>query len=188
MRASSYSSPILSLFLTLVALFNSTGGDKATAQEVMREPIPIRDARPYNLLFLQFVPETGDVLPARTNRYDLQLDLINNLLIPATNMGAQATVVEDNEYQRLRFAWRCGVGKGTEVGVFVPLLWRNGGVMDGIIKTYHHLTGLVDNSNDVPNGRDYYGMYHSRLELIEANGRAVVNQGNAFGLGRPSLR
>lgn len=39
-------------------------------------PIPIRDARPYNMLFLQFVPETGDILPLRANRFDIQLDLI----------------------------------------------------------------------------------------------------------------
>jgi len=153
----------------------------APSLSASRGPIPIRDARPYNLLFLQFVPETGDVLPVRSNRYDLQLDLINNLLIPTVGTGS--TVVEDNEYQRLRFAWRRGLGKQTEIGVFVPLMWRNGGILDGIIKAYHHLTGLTDNSDDVPQGRDHYGMYHSHLEIINASGQTLVNQGNAFGLG-----
>ncbi len=46
-------------------------------------PIPIRDSRPFNLLFLQFTPESGDVLTKNSNRYDLQLDVINNLQIPA---------------------------------------------------------------------------------------------------------
>jgi len=77
------------------------------AYVMLRVPIPIRDARPYNLLFLQFVPESGDVLASRKNCFDLQLDLINNLLIPEPGLGA--SVVEDNEYQRLRFAWRRGL-------------------------------------------------------------------------------
>lgn len=185
--------------LVFVGVLMAMGGVLALAQsgadtpafDASRGPIPIRDARPYNLLYLQFVPETGDVLRGGANRYDLQLDLINNLLIPVIPViprgSTGSTVVEDNEYQRLRFAWRRGVGKQTEVGVFVPLVWRNGGILDGIIKAYHHLTGLIDDSNDVPLGRDHYGMYHSHLELIDASGRTLVNQGNAFGLGETIL-
>jgi hypothetical protein len=151
----------------------------------LRGPIPIRDARPYNLLFLQFTPETGGILKAGTSRYDLQLDLTNNLLIPDPNLGA--TVVEQNEYQRLRFAWKHGVGKRTEIGVSVPLLWRNGGILDGIITFYHHLLGFADNAQDVPLGRDHYPPYQSHLEIIDANGHTLVNQGNAFGLGETVL-
>ena len=127
------------------------------------------------------MPETGDILSLRTNRFDLQLDLINNLLIPDPRLGAR--VVEDNEYQRLRFAWKHGLSKQTEVGVFVPLVWRNGGILDGIMKAYHHLTGLLDDSDDVPLGRDHYPMYRSNREIIDASGRVLVDQGNAFGLG-----
>jgi hypothetical protein len=151
------------------------------AYHTPRGPIPIRDARPLNLLFLQFVPETADVLPTRANRYDLQLDLINNMLIPDPRLGA--TVVEDNEYQRVRFAWRRGLGRGTEIGVFVPILWRNGGILDGIITAYHHLVGLPANADDVPLGRDHYPQYRSLLQIVDASGNVLVDQGNAFGLG-----
>lgn len=170
---------LLGCSLPQAAHSQNTGYDSAL-QEV-RGPIPIRDARPYNLLFLQFVPESGDVLAPRANRFDLQLDLINNLLIPNPNLGA--TVVEDNEYQRLRVGWRRGLGKQTELGVFVPLEWRNGGILDGIISAYHHLVGLSDDAQDVPLGSDHYPPYQSRLEIINASGQVLVNQGNAFGLG-----
>lgn len=153
---------------------------------VFRGPIPIRDARPYNLLFLQFVPETADTLPRHTNRFDFQLDIINNTLIPDPNLGAK--VVEDNEYQRLRMAWRRGLDSRTEIDLFVPVEWRNGGVLDGIIKAYHHLVGLKANSEDVPLGRDHYPLYESKLELHDtSNGREVVNQGNGFGLGETMI-
>ena len=72
-----------------------------------RGPISVRDARPYNLLFLQFLPESGDVLPTHANAYSLQLEVINNLLAPAA--GGQAQVREDNEYQRLLFTWKRGL-------------------------------------------------------------------------------
>lgn len=150
------------------------------AYAVPQGPIPMRDARPFNLLFLQFTPETADLLP-RGDRYDLQIDLINNLLIPDPSLGP--TVVEQNEYQRLKFAWRHGVGRQTEIELLVPLLWRNGGIMDDLITFYHHLTGLADNAQDVPLGRDHYPRYQSHLQLVDGQGRVLINQGNAFGLG-----
>lgn len=146
-----------------------------------RGPIPIRDARPYNLLFLQFLPESAETLPTGRDRYDLQIDLINNMLIPDPTPGI--VVTEDNEYQRLRFAWRRGLNARTELGLFVPLLWRNGGILDGIIKAFHHLVGLPANADDVPLGRDHYPLYRSKLQLFDAQGRTVVDQGNAFGPG-----
>jgi hypothetical protein len=151
------------------------------AYATFRGPIPIRDARPYNLLFLQFIPETADTLPRHTDRYGLQLDVINNTLIPDPALGAQ--VVEDNEYQRLRLSWRRGLDNRTELGVFASLEWRNGGVLDGIIKAYHHLLGLPANAEDVPLGRDHFPLYESKLELNDSTGKEIVNQGNAFGLG-----
>jgi len=146
-----------------------------------RGPIPIRDALPFNLLFLQFVPENPDTLRARASRYDLQLDLISNLLIPDPRLGA--TVDIHNEYQRLRFGWRYGLDARTEVGVLAPLEWRDGGILGGIISAYHHLTGLADNSIDSPLGGDSYPDYESKFLVVDANGKTLVDQGNAFGLG-----
>ena len=68
---------------------------------------------------------------ACANAYDLQLDVIKNLLIPDPALGA--AVVQDNEYQRFRLGWRRGPGKNTEIGVLLALEWRNGGFLDPII-------------------------------------------------------
>ncbi len=155
------------------------------AETEERAPLSIRDMRPYNLLFLQFMPETGDTLPLGAKTFALQLDVANNLLIPSPAYGA--TVVEDNEYQRLSVTWRWGIGRNTELGLFVPILWRNGGFLDPILRAYHRLFGLQGNGPDDPAGRDAYPMYRSILLIQDANGKTLVDQGNAFGLGETSL-
>jgi hypothetical protein len=178
------------LVLGLVCL---TAGRTISAQEAADSPasygalgpIPVRNRRLYNLLFLQFTPETGDILLRRAERFDLQLDVANNLLVPSPSSGA--TVVEDNEVQRLGFTWRRGIGHGTEVGVESALLWRNGGMLDGILGAYHRLTGLVGDGPDNPAGRDGYRQYRSLLLLQDAQGNTLVNQGSAFGLGETTL-
>ncbi len=154
-----------------------------------RGPLAIRDARPYNLLFLQFMPESADVLPARANVYGLQLDVINNLLIPAgfVNGQAGASVREDNEYQRLTLSWRRGVGRGLELAVYAPLQWRNGGFLDSILSGYHRLAGLPGNGTDNPAGRDNIRQFQSVLQIVDATGQTRVNQGNAFGLGETNV-
>ena len=116
-----------------------------------RGPIPIRNMRPCNLLFLQFLPDSGDALAAGKSRFRLQLDVANNMLIPRPRYGA--TVIEDNEYQRLSFEWRRGVGRGTEASVNVPILWRNGGFTDAMIQAYHDLIGFSARQPATPLGR-----------------------------------
>jgi Protein of unknown function (DUF3187) len=145
----------------------------------------MRDGRPFNLMFLQFVPESPDVLKRNTNRYDLQLDMINNMQIPAPNGGS--TVIEDNEYERLRFSWRHGLPGNTEFAMYVPIVWRSAGFMDAIIDAYHHLVSLPANSLDVPAGRGSYPEYRSQLVVIDATGNVLVNAGNGFGFGETLL-
>ncbi len=155
-----------------------------------RGPLAIRDARPYNLLFLQFMPETSDVLPVRANTVGLQLDVINNLLIPAkdlVNGQTGASVREDNEYQRLMLSWRRGLGHGLELAVYAPLEWRNGGFLDSILSGYHRLVGLSGNGIDNPAGRDGIPQFQSALQIVDATGQTRVNQGNAFGLGETNV-
>lgn len=150
-----------------------------------RGPIAIRNQRPYNLLFLQFTPESADILPARADRYVFQLDIANNLLIPAAGSGSK--VIEDNETQRLHLDWRHGLGHGTEFAVFLPVVWRNGGVLDDILSFYHRISGLPGNAEDNPAGRNNLPKYQSILSIVDSNGKTLLNRGNAFGLGEVSL-
>ncbi len=152
---------------------------RAFSQVPFSGPIPLRDPAPFNLLFLQFQPQGADVLHSGQSSYRLQLDLINNLLIPAPT---GASVVIDNEYQRFTLTWHRGLGHQTELQIQTGLLWRNGGILDGIITFYHHLTGLPADAIDDPLGRDHWPQYRSKLQVVDPAGRVIVNQGNGFGL------
>lgn len=180
--------PLLFGLLCLPGLLPSAQAQTVTenpAYNAPRGPITLRNMRPYNLLFLQFIPESADTLPTGKNRYGLQLDVANNLLIPSATQGIR--VVEDNEIQRLTLSWRRGVAPDTEFGVFVPVLWRNGGFLDSILSAYHRLFGLQGNSSDNPAGRRNEPEFRSLLQLTDSNGNLLVNQGNAFGFGEVSL-
>ena len=154
------------------------------AYHAARGPLPLRDLRPYNLLFLQFAPESGEILSRGKTRYALQFDVANNLLAPAVRNGVR--VYEDNEYQRLLATWRQGIGRDTELAVSVPLLWRNAGVLDGLLNAYHRLAGIRGNADD-PIRRTNRPQNQSHLVLQDAAGNLLVNQGNGFGLGETSL-
>lgn len=146
----------------------------ATAQtvEAMDGPIPIRDARPFNLLYLQFLPETPDILPARGRIARAQLDIIDNLygVIPQR----ESIVQEQSEYQRITGAWRWGIGGRTELALVVPILWRDAGLVSGVLNAYHHLLGVPTPP---------MGPYHTTELVISPDGTPLVNQHNAFGLG-----
>ncbi len=155
-----------------------------TAQNENRGPISIRNAGPFNLLFLQFVPESTDVESLHHERFGLQFDIINNLLVPAVSTSS---VLEDNEYQRLTMSWKKGLRNNSEISIFVPILWRNGGILDGILSSWHSLFGISGNADDDPAGRDSHPKYSSILRMIDSNGKTLVNQANGFGLGDISL-
>ncbi len=147
--------------------------------------IPIRNMRPYNMLFLQMQPEPPDVLSLRHSRVRIQLDIANNLLAP---LGSQGSFVEeDNEVQALRFTGALGAGHNWELAAGIALLWRNGGMLDPILSFWHRLFGIPADGEDVPLGRTHYGDFHSVLILRDPAGKVLVNAGNAFGVGDLSV-
>ena len=115
-----------------------------------RGPIPIRNGRAFNQLALQFAPESPVVLRAGDSRLGVQVDLFNNLLVPSPR---GAVVREDYEEQRLTVSWREGIGRETEVEVFLPVRYRNGGFMDQLLRVWHRLLAhgagdLADRNRD----------------------------------------
>jgi hypothetical protein len=145
-----------------------------------RGPLEIRNPRTYNLLFLQFMPQTPDVLKEGASVHGLKLDVINNMLMPRPSN--RVTVIEDHEVQRLAYTWRRGLGRGMEVSIRAPLLYRNGGVLDEMINAWHaffHTKTSIDNRRLRENVRPYASV----IALADASGAQFTSQGNALGLG-----
>lgn len=145
-------------------------------------PLPVRNGRTYQTLFLQFLPEPPSVRAKDGNIFDLQLDIASNLLLREGPNGEQS--IEDHEMQRLRFGWRKRLGSKVEFGAFLPLVWRNGGFLDEAIQAWHRLFRL-------PGEREPGGLlprnHQARLLLRDSTGKTLVNGGAAFGPGDLTL-
>lgn len=150
-----------------------------------RGPLPVENLRPYQSIFLHLSPETPTTLRRGQRRYGLQLDVANNLLIPNTGANG-ARVEEDFEVQRLRFSYSRGLKGGLEAGVMLPIVARNGGILDGPIELYHRLLGLGGNGEDNPQGRSNIDRGRSVLFFQDADGNGV-DEGSAFGIGDVSF-
>jgi len=155
----------------------------AHAQSQWNGPLPAENARPFNQIFLHLPPANPDVLSVGRSAIGVQLDIANNLLIPAPD---GATVEEDFETQRGLLNYRRGLGRDFEARVDAQLIARNGGILDGFIQGYHNVFGLEGNGKDVPFGRGNIDDGRSVFTFQDANGRGI-NQGNAFGLGDTTL-
>jgi hypothetical protein len=175
----------LSLFAQIPA--NSQGYAENPAYRNFRDPLQIRNMRPYQTVFLQFMPESPRTLRPGLNRFNLQLDVANNMLAPAP--GGGPIVAEDNEEQRVLLSWRYGVrfAGGSEVGVFVPVKWRNGGFLDEILRVWHRILGTSVSNKDNPAGRESFPNYQSVLRVTDGSGNNLVNAGSAFGVGDLSV-
>ena len=156
----------------------------ARAQSQWNGPLPAENARPLNQIFLHLPPTNPDVLAKNQSALGVQLDIANNLLIPAATAGA--SVEEDFGTQRLMLNYRRGLGRDLETRLDAQLVARNGGVLDGFIQNYHDLFGLEGNGEDVPFGRGNIAKGRSVFAFSDASGRGV-NEGDAFGLGDTTL-
>ena len=147
-------------------------------------PADLRNQRPYALLFLTFAPETARVLPRGRQVFALQLDVANDLLIPArTPQLGIPFVEEDAETQRLGLTERLGLGGRLEVAGFLPVIARDGGALDPIIEAYHRAAGFANSTVDTLTGRTDIPDYRSVVRLLRPDGSVEVDAGHALGLG-----
>jgi hypothetical protein len=153
----------------------------AKTNDEWQGPLPLENERPLQAIFLHLPAENPDVLPRGALRLGAQLDVANNLLIPAPGPNGE-TVTEDFETQRLKVTWRRGLGHGLEFGVGTNLTARDSGLIDAPIEWYHHLLGLAGKGKDDPAGRDNIPRWRSIFAFQNALGQGV-NEGSALGLG-----
>ncbi len=146
-----------------------------------RGPLEVENERPLQAAFLFARPQAPDVLGRGQRKLGLQLDVANDLLIPRAS-PAGARVEEDFETQKLRLGYARGLGSKAEVEFETRLLARNGGILDGLLESYHRLLGLPGVGLDNPRGRSAIPNGRSVFFFRDAQGNGI-NEGSAFGLG-----
>lgn len=106
----------------------------ANAQDF--SPLPVRNFRPYSLLFLRFVPDPGTLRQGQ-RRLDLALIAANSAnFVPTTLFNPK--LEENIETDRLDIRCVQGLARGYEVSAEVPFEANGGGFLDPIITWYHH--------------------------------------------------
>ncbi|BDI29068.1 hypothetical protein CCAX7_11190 [Capsulimonas corticalis] len=156
----------------------------AHADTSFQGPADLRNQRPYQLLFLGFSPQSASVLPDGRTRVSAQFDIANDVLAPSPKEGA--AVREDTETQRLALSYARGVGGGFEASAIIPVVARNGGVLDKLAETYHRLVGFDHPTRDVYFGRRDLPSYQSVVSFDRPGGDSATF-GAAFGLGDTQL-
>lgn len=169
--------------LTLLSIIAAPGlaQNAPSLVDQWRGPLPLENERVYQSIFLHLPAQNPDALPHGESRITTQLDIANHLLIPAVDFNGE-TVTEDFETQRLKVAWRKGLGRDLEVGVRTNITARNGGFMDPLIQGYHHLLSLPGRGDSDILGRDNWPQGRTILSFRNAQGQGI-DRGKAFGLG-----
>jgi len=139
-------------------------------------PLPTRDNDPTNTPFLRPSPIDASVLGHGQARFDAALDISNNF-ITISDPGNRRYIV-DFEEQRLNLTYGRGIGRDQEIGVALPLIARDGGVLEQLIDTFHSIFGFKGGGRgNVPSGRTLF-------EFSNADGQTIVNRnGIASGIG-----
>lgn len=100
---------------------------------------------------LTLPPISPDTLPPGATVLGIDFDWGNDLGWEQDQPGESTegrSFLLDGEHRTLTFDVRRGVARGLDVGLRVPLDWRGGGLLDGVIEWFHGFTrklGLPDN-------------------------------------------
>jgi hypothetical protein len=128
------------------------------------------------------------VLPAGAARLRLSLDWGNDFGWRQDVRGEEPEdrrYMVDGEHRTLALELRRGLGGGLEAGARLPLRWRGGGMLDGVIDAFHAFTlrlGLPDNQ------RSFFETDRFRVEGTDRAGHSVSwDTASGTGLGNLEL-
>jgi hypothetical protein len=108
---------------------------------------------------------------------------------PSAAPGRRTDYLVDGEHRTVAFDVRRGVSPSVTVGARVPVRWRGGGLMDGIIDWFHRTTGLPGGGrSDFPVDRLRVEWAVSRLQLTNWAGEPGGGLGNVELSGQWSFR
>lgn len=162
--------------LTLAGMVLSSGLVCGEGQQPghWRAPLLVRNAEPLNTLFLQAPPASASVLRRNETRFRLSLDVVNHLLF---DEAGDHRFEQDFEVQRLTATYTRGVGRDVEVSMHVPLLARNGGILDEIINLWHRWFGFKGG------GRANHRNYQVHERMVRGGRTLVLLDTPAVGVG-----
>lgn len=139
-----------------------------------RAPLLVRNAEPLNTLFLQAPPASASILPGNSTRLQMNLDVVNHLLF---DRAGDCRFEQDFEVQRLAAVYTRGIGHDAEVALYVSLLARNGGFLDGAINLWHRWFGFEGG------GRASHRNYQVHEWLVRGGKTIVLLDTPAVGTG-----
>lgn len=119
-----------------------------------------------------------DVLERGRFRLRFDLDWGNDFAWSQTRRGEQPLerrYLVDGEHRSFVLEAHAGLGGGLEAAVRVPIYWRGGGLLDGVIDWYHGWTGLPGNA------REAFFPDRLRIEGLTATGQPLAWTGSGGG-------
>ena len=138
-------------FLALAGLLAASAVPAARGEEPRRGPLEAREGWLPAQPRLSLPAATPDLLPPGRSRLALQLDWGNDFGWQQDGPGERPrdrSFLVDGEHRSLALDWRRGLSPRVELDARLPLQWRGGGELDGVIDWFHGFTrrlGLPQN-------------------------------------------
>jgi hypothetical protein len=152
----------------------------AAAQTARRGPLEVREEFLFAQTRLSLPSLAPDPLPGGATRVAVGLDWGSDFAIKGSEPALDHLV--DGEHRTLAIDVRRGVTPRLTLGVRVPVRWRGPGVLDGLIDTWHDVSGLPDND------RGLYPRNQFRMEGRGVDGRPLaIDDDTGTGLGHVEL-
>lgn len=153
--------------------------------QIARGPVEVRDMFALAEVRMALPAMSPDVLERGRWLLRLHGDVGNDFGFsqtgPAESPTSDRRFLVDTERHSLELDVRHGLGRWVDVGVRVPLLWRGGGYLDGLIDWWHRRWGLANNSRDLFYANAY------RIEGRDAAGQKISWDEHGWGLGNVEL-
>lgn len=135
----------LSLLLIFAAvIINNTA--IAIAKENPPTPFTIKSQNPFIQIFGLPTTQPATLLPANGNAIEIASDTANNSII--SKVAGTERITLDGESHRLSLTLRHAISHRIEIGLELPLVSHNNGILDNFIEGWHKTLGLTNSERN----------------------------------------